>query len=118
MGTNRAAVIRLCVTGFLDHVEASGGVICLPSNWGEILKQLDGRSFRKSLRITDSSEAPGLKAPKAAEATKSPYSAPAKVKKAQNKKRGTAQQDGTGKKKSQPKAKSPARKNQAKKKTK
>ena len=42
LGSNRAAVIRLCVTSFLDYFE-QGGVATLPLNWKEVIAAMDGR---------------------------------------------------------------------------
>jgi len=42
LGSNRAAVIRLCVTSFLDYFE-KGGVATLPLNWREVISAMDGR---------------------------------------------------------------------------
>lgn len=48
LGTKRAALIRLCLTGFLDYYEANGGQILMPANWKELMQQLDGRTARHS----------------------------------------------------------------------
>ena len=73
METNRAAVIRFCVNGFLNHVETHGGVICLPANWDRILKELDGR-YRGEIADSDRAQVPPeSKTQKAAEQPKSPY---------------------------------------------
>lgn len=42
---NRAAVIKLCVSSFLDDYE-KGGYTTLPLDWGAILKDMDGRTHR------------------------------------------------------------------------
>ena len=42
---NRSAVIKFCVSSFLDHFDAKGET-ALPLNWREILKDLDQRKHR------------------------------------------------------------------------
>jgi hypothetical protein len=42
---NRTAIIKFCVSTFLDHIEAEGKS-AFPPNWKEIIKRLDGRTFR------------------------------------------------------------------------
>jgi hypothetical protein len=44
LGNNRAGIIKLCVSTFLDHMEAHGGRMALPPDWEEILARLDGRT--------------------------------------------------------------------------
>lgn len=44
LGNNRAGIIKLCVSTFLDHLEAHGGRMALPPDWEEILSRLDGRT--------------------------------------------------------------------------
>jgi hypothetical protein len=44
LGTNRAALIRFCLTGFLEHFEAEGHIASLPLNWRQILSGLDRRT--------------------------------------------------------------------------
>lgn len=55
MGTNRAALIRLCVSGFLDHFLAAGGVASLPLNWREMLASMDGRSAAGHVAVINGS---------------------------------------------------------------
>lgn len=42
---NRSALIKFCISTFLEHVERSG-LKGLPAEWEEILRDLDGRSHR------------------------------------------------------------------------
>jgi hypothetical protein len=42
---NRSAVIKFCVSTFIDHFEQHGET-SLPLNWREILRELDGRTHR------------------------------------------------------------------------
>jgi|SRR5579862_528462 len=44
LGSNRAAIIRLCTRTFLDHFESHGGIASLPLDWREILRSMDGRT--------------------------------------------------------------------------
>lgn len=45
MGSNRSAVIKFLVKTFLDHFESRGGIVSLPPDWREIMRQQDGRAF-------------------------------------------------------------------------
>lgn len=42
---NRSAVIKFCISTFLDHIERSGRA-GLPADWKEILRDMDGRTYR------------------------------------------------------------------------
>lgn len=46
---NRSDVIKLCVSSFLEHVEAHGK-IALPLDWRDVLREMDGRTHRYSER--------------------------------------------------------------------
>ena len=43
LGTNRAALIKMCAQTFVNDFEAHGGIASLPPNWTELLHRLDGR---------------------------------------------------------------------------
>jgi hypothetical protein len=52
--SNRTALIKICVSSFLDYFEQEG-VAGLPINWREILHELDGRTHRyKKLKVAES----------------------------------------------------------------
>ncbi len=57
LGNNRAGIIKLCVSTFLDHLEAHGGRMALPPDWEDILSRLDGRT-RDARAHRAASEAP------------------------------------------------------------
>jgi len=39
LGTNRAALIKMCAQTFLDDFEKNGGVASLPPNWRQLLRR-------------------------------------------------------------------------------
>ena len=48
LGTNRAALIRLCLTAFLEAFDRHGSVV-LPLDWTEVAATMDGRRTRKAV---------------------------------------------------------------------
>jgi hypothetical protein len=60
IGSNRAAVIRMLITQWLDEFERRG-VIHLPPNWPEIMQGLDART--KKSQVTERQTGPAVKAP-------------------------------------------------------
>ena len=49
---NRSAVIKFCLSTFLDYVEQQK-LTGLPAEWSEILRLLDGRSSKRPRRNKD-----------------------------------------------------------------
>ena len=47
LGTNRAALIRLCLTAFLEAFGRHGSVV-LPLDWTKVVETMDGRRTRKA----------------------------------------------------------------------
>ena len=47
---NRSEVIKLCISTFVKHVEMHGK-LCLPMDWEEILKDMDGRTHRYAKKV-------------------------------------------------------------------
>lgn len=45
IGSNRAALIRLCLSTFLDYFERRGGIAALPPDWSELFREQDGRTL-------------------------------------------------------------------------
>ena len=54
MGTNRAALIKLCLTSFVDYLDRSGSKVSLPLDFSEILARNDGRTLKsKAASMSD-----------------------------------------------------------------
>jgi hypothetical protein len=70
---NRTAVVKFCVATFLDHFERSGEA-SLPPNWKEILRELDGRTFRYADKRIAAESEPQYKTEK--QATKRQHAKP------------------------------------------
>jgi hypothetical protein len=51
LGTTKSALIRFLAKSFVDYFESHGGVVGLPHNWREILREQDGRSEGQKSRF-------------------------------------------------------------------